>query len=106
MSAMVERVARAIYDAADASGEYVGTWDRAYVVLDGAFDLRVLARAALAAMREPTEEMLDAVSMRDIEGTDAHAWRMEAADHWRAMIDAALDAAPAVKENPPTQEGP
>ena len=88
---MVERVARAIalcqadgdpstngmFDAFDA-GE-----DMSMVVT--AEDWRVMARAAIEAMREPTEAMLDAVhaGARDKYGC-------ETAELYTALIDAAL----------------
>lgn len=71
MSAMVERVARALA-ACDNSD-----W-RAWV--DD-------ARAAIEAMREPTDQMVEAAyaaaSLDD-------AWHIEDADHWKASWRAAL----------------
>lgn len=61
MSEMVGRVARVLQERLGGSGDYEGT-----------------ARAAIAAMREPTEAMLDADG-----GVDA-------IDCWHAMVDAAL----------------
>lgn len=46
------------------------------------------ARAAIAAMREPTEKMLLAAEHAEELG-DAPAYK-----HWRAMIDAALEEKP------------
>jgi hypothetical protein len=71
MSEMVERVAKAIR--AQANGFAVG-WERE---IDA-------ARAAIAAMREPTSEMEDAAD--DVSGTSQLAYR--------AMIDAALEEQP------------
>lgn len=78
MSEMVERVARAI-DAccADGVSRDWQWWENE-------------ARAAIEAMREPTEKMLvDAGTMDGYEGIEGHADR----DHiewWDNMIDAAL----------------
>lgn len=76
---MVERVARAIFDACGKqSTVIVLPWEA-----QDQDDFRAIARAAIAAMREPTEAMLESVSaltMRDnTPGMD-----------WRLMIDAAL----------------
>jgi hypothetical protein len=51
-------------------------------------DYEAMARAVIAAMREPTEAMIDAAP------DEAVGWseiaRRHAADYWRAMVDAAL----------------
>lgn len=77
MSEMVERVARAI----QATRGPRENWDR---VTPATRDLWMAdARAAIEAMREPTEAMTDA-GWRRIEERD------DAAENWRMMIDAAL----------------
>ena len=90
---MIERVARAINETANKQFN-------AYVV-----DKEVsfaLARAAIAAMREPTEAMIEAGKVVEIEppewlkaagrGMTYKSFMASAptAQHWRAMIDAAL----------------
>ena len=56
--------------------------------------LRLCARAAITAMREPTPEMWSAVRRADWEaGYDSHHQHPQYASmevRWRAMIDAAL----------------
>lgn len=69
MSEMVERVARAIAEDQDGMEDY---WD-AYVNA---------ARAAIAAMREPTDKMIEA-SLDD-------AWTAHTRQLYQRMIDAAL----------------
>jgi hypothetical protein len=76
MSEMVERVARAI---AKRQGEIMLGADPATQTADP----RALARAAIAAMREPTEAM-KAV-------TSENTWH--AVQDWQAMIDEALKSA-------------
>jgi len=66
---MIERVAKAIWRS-------MGDNDDAF--LDFRDDYLLYARAAIEAMREPTEGMLEAASRADLE------------DEWSAMIDAAL----------------
>ena len=93
MTDMIERVARAIVDtwAAGAVGVEGGGWDAQDDF--GKDAARKCARTAIAAMREPTDEMLDAGSaahpaggyVRETLLTDI----IEA--EWRAMVDAALE---------------
>lgn len=82
MTEMVERGARAIAE------EHGRNWHELRDSTDDpAWDdetrahYRQLFRAALQAMREPTEAMADAV------GSD---WGPQLEDNWRRMIDAAL----------------
>ncbi len=83
---MIERVARAIKEA---DGNAYG------YAFDG--DLKVtyeaIARYAIAAMREPTEAMLDAEGVQDT-GCKAkisgYLDYFSADEIWKAMIDAAL----------------
>jgi hypothetical protein len=82
MNEMVERVARAPYERlAKRRGSFVRTWDA--LPKRGQEYYRADARAAIAAMREPTETML--AIWADVGDT-----REKAAHLWRAMIDAAL----------------
>jgi len=50
-------------------------------------DSRDLARAAIAALREPTAAMLQAWDVANIQGPQDDKWKQIV---WRAMIDAAL----------------
>ncbi len=68
MSEMVERVARAMLE--DSDFKHWIDWESA-------------ARAAISAMREPTDAMVSA-------GLKLVDWNLGADDAWRAMIDAAL----------------
>ncbi len=70
MSEMVERIARAIHDAAHKGLDF--DWPR---------EMRIAqARAAIEAMRQPTDEMLYSGRWpNDVMG-----------ENWQAMIDAAL----------------
>ena len=77
MGEMVERVARAIYET-DPVG--VRPWEDAPT--SNREDCIVCARAAIAAMREPTVKMY-----RASEFPNAGC----IGDQWRAMIDAALN---------------
>jgi hypothetical protein len=91
MSEMVERVARIVFDILAADPD----WDDAYETREQAAacgnddtsqeECREYARRIIAAMREPTEAMIEA-SNREWDG------RMSArsAGVWQAMIDAAL----------------
>lgn len=77
MSEMVERVAQAIYEGPDRD-IYLTPWpelrekDRDHFI--------AVARSAIQAMREPTEQMVFAADWQE-RGTYAA---------WRAMIDAAI----------------
>lgn len=78
MSEMVERVAMAIHVTMDAPA-----WDRTSVLTRDV--MRVRARAAIAAMREPTEDMRDALS------ATGKMWReLNSETVWQTYIDAAL----------------
>ena len=77
---MIERVAQAIYAVEDNKVKFPGsTWQK-MTLEDDEEDIQWLyreyARAALEAMREPTDAMLDAAEIGDHE--------------WRLAIDAAL----------------
>ena len=79
MTDMIERVARAIVGVTDQEWEDENeAWREFY---------RAIARAAIAAMREPSETMVDAAwaSWEDPEGSKGFVGA------WQAMIDIALD---------------
>lgn len=76
MSEMVERVAKAICESSGQSWESAGDGYRE--ICDG------FARAAIEAMREPTEDMQEAADM------DRTYYGHIATNNWRAMISAAL----------------
>lgn len=86
---MIERVARALVDAmCEFGGEVVPTdteWanrdEDAYEMFSG------MAIAAIAAMRDPTKEMIDAVRMMHGDQYVGIGMGVEA---WTTMIDAAL----------------
>lgn len=77
MNEMVERVAKAIDDAeGHATVKGFGAADKAIH----------MARAAIAAMREPTEDMIAEGEACD----DCDSGNASAVVHWLSMIDAAL----------------
>lgn len=82
MSEMVERVAKAILETMDLTDGLDGTAAENY------------ARAAIEAMREPTEAMFCAGDERIIEALNDHTRILRhvtpAQDAWQAMIDEAL----------------
>jgi len=96
MSEMIERVARAIFEAWRTAKGAEGTWDealRAHAAGQASYPTafeyvelaRAEARAAIRAMREPNAIMV---------ASTAHV--LDAGPHriWRAMIDAALGDPP------------
>ncbi len=88
---MVERVAAAFINSFSP-----GAWDTMSMLTGGDAAMepraRVLraARAAIAAMREPTEAMVDAAWDIDACGREEAHIGSGAGPAWRAMIDAAL----------------
>lgn len=83
---MIEKVGRAIGAAAVADGMGKFEFDWPHLTCDdanGAFDLRIVAKAAIEAMREPTEKMIDDGACVD--------GRNSAKEIWEYMIDAALE---------------
>lgn len=86
---MVEKVARAICVADGLAPDALPNEDFA----DGSevmwMTCRDVARAAIAAMREPTEAMVRSV-VREVYPNDQGLSEFEAADIWGNMIDAAL----------------
>ncbi|EYR81918.1 hypothetical protein [Shinella sp. DD12] len=67
---MIERVARAIFEECNRQSPVAGFGyadaDGDKTVLDGAYDLKAVARAAIEAMREPSGEMLSAGIKRGV----------------------------------------
>lgn len=95
MSEMIERVARAAYEAL-MTDEHSVAWvddtpaDMSAVVVDGSIDLLKMARAAIVAMMEPTGAMIDAgYSYCSVEDYEA----LIPEEVWPLMIDAALKPA-------------
>lgn len=83
MSEMIERVAKAIAGVIDSAmpNVYVHT-----------LDYKAAARAAIQAMREPTEQMVDAVYRQEDPGfCDEPGTPTAPDDVWRQMIDEALE---------------
>lgn len=78
MNEMTLRVARAICLGGIRNPATVCTYPQC-----GCRNATVKAEAAIAAMREPTEAMIEAA---DKVGID-----QDAIDYWRAMVDAALE---------------
>lgn len=84
MVTMIERVARAIFQAEYSGGEADEfRWERSSDVY------REQARAALMALRDPTNPMLDA-------GRGETDWEPLARAVWDSMIDAALEEEPTI----------
>ena len=80
---MIEHVSHAILKALHDTGDLAKAVDgdlSKCIVDSGLFDMRDIARAAVAAMRDPTEAMVDAVDGRPISASDGYT----------AMINAAL----------------
>ena len=77
MNDMVERVAKAMADAATDVDEYASD---------------AMVRAGIAAMREPTKEMTDAACRVRVSGADLYDFCAYdcAPTVWQAMIDEAL----------------
>ena len=95
---MLERVARAIYDEAQNhcgdTGGYKDRFTDGLTTFQGGFDLDGFARAALQALREPTEEMQRYAS-RHVNAMmgcpfDHIDGRFISERAWQAMIDAVL----------------
>lgn len=84
---MVERVARAIDP-----DEWALIDNKTAVTYDARGLSLQRARAAIAAMREPTEAMADAPARAGVYAGDYTMHAGEATEAWQAMIDAALAA--------------
>lgn len=89
---MVERMARAMLKSSgfdDCWTEDVETPDQTTVAIDGTADLLAVARAAILAMRDPTETMAQVGAEYCLDAFDNPRSDL-AADAFRAMIDEAL----------------
>lgn len=93
---VVERAARAAYEALVADTDSYA-WiddapaDMSDVTVDGDINLLRLVRAVIAAMRDPTEAMLNAAVATDmLDGGVYDAFHTSAPTVYRAMIDEAL----------------
>lgn len=89
MSEMIERVARAAYDkmvrcSGSNPDEELNRWDNQLAALRE--DWRAAMIAAIQAMGEPTEAMVDAGGDTPMVDGDGH----DPKEVWRAMIDEAL----------------
>lgn len=80
MSEMIERVAKALFSGSVYHGYNKGTLDAEWFRMKGIHMAQ--AKAAIEAMREPSQEMIDVVRQRP--------WLSEAINDYRAMIDEAL----------------
>ena len=97
MSEMVERVARVLYDTRIRHMELVhsGNVDHySTLSFDERADIyreysRDAAHAAIKAMREPADEMVQAVQHQPGLAVDIDLWNREV---WKRMIDKALEA--------------
>ena len=91
---MVERVAKAMYEAFGRESEFVGEYEffDGATTLDGQFDLKEVARAAISAMREPTAGMsIAALSCeRAVNLASDGQFEISPKHYWQSMIDAAL----------------
>lgn len=106
-TAPLERAAKAIYETLDGDrrghplsslrrsvGPETGFEGRCYI--DGFVDLKAIARAAIVAIREPSEKMVQAAYDADLDIYWAYNGGDETGDGygpehaWRVMIDAAL----------------
>lgn len=92
---MVERVARAIWGAFRVWGPPIRSDKPAWEYLGESNQHLAceMARGAIAAMREPTEAMVDAGRAKD-DRTTPYVQAEECEVHWCAMIDAALKEPP------------
>lgn len=98
MSEMIDRVARTFLADLQRQTDTQEDHGAAYIgggeplteqTIDGRFDLLAAFRAAIAAMREPAEAMIEAgIATVYLEATTLS--RSEALAVWSAMIDAAL----------------
>ncbi len=80
---MVERVAKAIWMENQPAG--APSYDDLDFLDQGR--VKMIARACIKAMREPTEEVLEHSTAI---GAIGLPWKVEAAAQWRRMIDACL----------------
>lgn len=89
MESMVEKIAGAILKHFLSGGEYVKDLGYGLIKVDQCLDLQEISRVALKAMREPTEEMVDAGVETDNDFSEA-APQKACIMIWWSMLDAAL----------------
>ena len=90
MSELIESVARALYETETGRSD----WGEETEWMDGRQRAYWcdMARAAILAMREPTQEMLNEPVPLSGGGTECdYATEEDRRDHWQAMIDVALE---------------
>lgn len=92
MSEMMEKVARAIFDFERITPRQPG-WDKQIPEFHD--HMRSKARAAIAAMREPTGAMMDSAIRGDLH------WSMNALPRVKAAYQRAIDSALAEHQTPP-----
>lgn len=97
MTTMIEKIARAIADNIEAQGATLAEISGDDVTMvDGDLSFKLIARAAVEAMREPTEAMLAethelVIGFGGDDGTyNIHCEDWQAKDVWMTMIDVAL----------------
>lgn len=89
MTNIIEHAARAAYESECRHFQMYGTWEK--------LDARVryarieAQRAAIEAMREPSEEMSFAGDKAGVEYWPCDPATFDAAEAWRAMIDVVLE---------------
>ena len=90
MSEMVMRVARAIESRIAVRTQRAGSRLERVFVNSGLYDLDDVARAAIEAMREPTEEMTHSDSASDPNSHDGFLSAETLGHVWRCMCKEAL----------------
>jgi hypothetical protein len=89
MSEMIERVAEAIWRQEFENHDRLPPVEYRQLERTDRLDLEAMARAAIEAMREPTQSMLDA-GLNGAPITEYGWCDRETLDIWKPMIDAAL----------------
>jgi hypothetical protein len=87
---MVERVARAIFDASMISAGRTVLWDDDWPAEHTRNEARQCARAAIEAMKEPNTAMIDAGDLSVDFDPDSGSSECNTKNIWQAMISAAL----------------
>lgn len=93
MSEMIDRVAKAIDEVLGddfESYELEMGFPAAAAKSDRKSEMRIAALAALQVLREPTQEMLDAVRAAGVSVGDEFVYQRTARETWQSMIDEAL----------------
>ena len=83
MTTMIEKVAQAISDSIEAQGATLAEIGDDLTLVDGDLSFSLIARAAIEAMREPTEAIFEAGEKYVRLGRIVEV-------QWQRMIDAAL----------------